>query len=83
MIIDYALKDFDNKHCWSIATIVANWNEKHQTLTHCTDGNWLCPEEPKDFDDKHCKSIATIEGFSRACQTMNVHHKPCGATEWH
>ena len=24
---------------------------------------------------------AFTEGFSRACQTMNVDHMPCGATE--
>ena len=22
-------------------------------------------------------------GFSRACQTVNVHHRAFGATEWH
>ena len=26
---------------------------------------------------------AFTEGFSQAYQTMNVHHRACGATEWH
>ena len=43
--IDYALKDFDDKHRWSIATIVNNCNKRYyQTLTCGVDDNWLFPE---------------------------------------
>ena len=26
---------------------------------------------------------AFTEGFTQACQTMNVHHRACEASEWH
>ena len=57
MAIDYALKDFDDKHDWSIAR---SWPTRIKDIKHLHVVLVTIDYALKSFDDEHCQSIARI-----------------------